>query len=68
MAHELKPDWHPLNWIDEYLQARGWTNDGEGWLAPEAIRDEIAIYAGRGHQRRAQAARIQIDIDERVFA
>lgn len=64
--HGLKPDWHPLNWIDEYLQARGWTNDGDGWLAPEALR-EVMGNAGRGHWRRALAARIQIDIDERVF-
>ena len=68
MQHELKPDWHPLNWIDEYLQARGWTNDGQGWLAPQAIREEMEIFVGRGHLRRAIAARIQIDIDERVFA
>jgi hypothetical protein len=68
MEHALKPEWHPLNLIDEYLQARGWTNDGTGWLAPVAIREELEIYIGHGHLRRSTAARIQIDIDERVFA
>lgn len=68
MEHGLKPEWHPLNLIDEYLLARGWTNDGAGWLAPQAIREDMEIYIGHGHLRRAQAARIQIDIDERVFA
>lgn len=67
MTHELKPDWHPLNIIDEYLQVRGWTNDGQGWLAPEVIREAMGN-PGRGHFRRAHAAQIQIDIDERVFA
>ncbi len=68
MDHDRKPAWHPLNWIDEYLQARGWTNDGAGWLAPAAIREDMEGYIGHGHLRRAQAARIQIEIDERVFS
>jgi hypothetical protein len=51
----LAPDWHPLAWIDNYLLARGWTNDGAGWLPPERYRDEIAIVAGHGRFRRGLA-------------
>ncbi len=66
--NKLVPEWHPLNWIDEYLQARGWTCDDTGWLPPMTLREMISAFCGRGHFRRAQAIRIQVDIDERIFA
>jgi len=62
----IAPSWHPLNWIDEYLFARGWTHNGVGWVAPESMREAIQLRYGDGSGARSRAIAIslQVSVDE----
>jgi hypothetical protein len=68
--NDLVPQWHPLNVIDEYLLARGWEHNGRGWVAPESLRDAIGVAYGHGigSRSRSEAIRLQVLVDERIFA
>lgn len=63
---ELAPSWHPLNIIDEYLLARGWTHVADGWIAPIEMQEAIQLrYGGGGGARsRAIAVSLQVSYDE----
>jgi len=62
--HALAPAWNPLAHIDEYLLARGWTNDGVGWLPPEALKEIVENFHGRGQFTRSFAISVQVRVDE----
>ena len=62
----LAPSWHPLNLIDEYLFARGWTHNGVGWVAPATMQEAIQMRygGGSGTRPRAIAISLQVSVDE----
>ena len=65
----LAPAWHPLTLIDNMLQAAGWTHEPDGWVAPEAWQEAIAIRHGRGrHWSRENAIRFTVRYYEREFS
>jgi hypothetical protein len=53
--------------IRELLLATGWSDDGTGgYLAPELIRDEVALQYGRGHLHLWDAINAQTRFDSFV--
>lgn len=55
-----------LNLIDELLLASGWRQEPEGWLAPKAFQEQLALEVGEGHLCRSLAMRAQIQVDEAI--
>lgn len=57
----LAPDWHPLNCIDEFILACGWTWEPGGFVPPESWVEKIAPRYGYGrHWSRTMAAQFCI--------
>ena len=39
----LVPEWHPLNAVDEFILASGWTRLGASFVPPESWREALEI-------------------------
>ncbi|MEI6036154.1 MAG: hypothetical protein WCS65_17960 [Verrucomicrobiae bacterium] len=65
----LAPDWHPINCIDEFILACGWTWESGGFIPPESWVEKIAIRYGLGrHWSRCMAAQFCIQYYEEGHA
>ena len=53
-----------LEYLDNLLLACGWTQEAEGWMPPETMRDALALELGRGHLKRSLALAAQVQADE----